>query len=420
MKIIDLKCSSIEGYPTLRIDTDEGISGISQIEFYKNEYIIPNVLIYKSAILGMDPTNVERVMLRIRHLGSFKPWGSAVSAIEMALWDIAGKALGVPVYRLLGGKIRDKVRVYDTIESGGVKGDAPEDYAEATRAKKLSPEGFTIIKNSLFLNRMLDSPGYVYGESEKTGFPQPSIFGSDLPTPKEWVGQIGIVSRGRGELTERGLKYVVACIKAMKEVLGDEVGLAIDGLQGITIQSCLRVAKAVEPLNLMWLEDTITGDYTPYTAVEAFRLVSSNTTTPIHTGEQIYLRQGFKALIEQNAIDVIGPDPCDVGGIGELKWIAEFADLHGVTIAPHGVGNGIIGAAALIQVCAAMPKNFIAFELPIIPQVWWELTEGFPKPLIKDGFAEIPERPGLGLELNEKRVRKHLAEGDDFFATKGK
>jgi L-alanine-DL-glutamate epimerase-like enolase superfamily enzyme len=310
--------------------------------------------------------------------------------------------------------------VYDTIEGGGVKGDAPEDYAEATRAKKASPEGFTIIKNSISLNRMRPYSGYVYGEIEKTGLSQPSIFGSDLPTPKEWVGKISIVSKGRGELTERGVKYVVACIKATKEVLGDEIGLAIDGLQGVTIQSCLRIAKAVEPFSLMWLEDMITGDYTPYTAVEAFRLVSSNTTTPIHTGEQIYLRQGFKDLIEKNAVDVIGPDPCDVGGIAELKWIAEFADLHGVTIAPHGVGNGIIGAAALVQVCATMPKNFIAFELPVIPPVWWELTEGLPKPLVKDGFAEIPERPGLGVELNEKAVRKHLLEGDDFFATKGK
>jgi len=165
----------------------------------------------------------------------------------------------------------------------------------------------------------------------------------------------------------------------------------------------------------MWLEDMITGDYTPYTDVEAYRLISSNTTTPIHTGEQIYLRQGFKDLIDKNAVDIIGPDPCDVGGIAELKWITEFADLYGVLVAPHGVGDGPIGTAALVQMCATLPKNYIGFEMPAIQPLWWELVEGLPRPLIKDSYIEVPDKPGLGVELNEKAVRKHLPEGDDFF-----
>jgi L-alanine-DL-glutamate epimerase-like enolase superfamily enzyme len=403
MKIVDLKCTVIESYPIVRIDTDEGVSGLSQIEYFKN-YIKPHVLFYKPFILGMDPTNVERVMLKIRRLGGFKPWGSAVSAIEMALWDISGKAAGLPVYRLLGGKIRDRVRVYCGGAGPDLRGFTPEDYAENARVKKALPERFSIIKFPIgFHSRMVEAvPGYFYGELEQRVEGQRSYY------------------ENRGLVTERGLNHTVACIKAIKEVLGDEVGLALDCGPGFPINSALALAKAVEPLNVMWLEDLITGDYTPYTAVEAYRLVSLNTTTPIHTGEQIYLRQGFKDIISNNAVDIIGPDPCDVGGISELKWVSEFADFYDVLIAPHGIGNGIIGAAALIQVCATLPKNYIAFELPRIQPLWWDLVKGLPNPLVRDGHINVPNNPGMGVELNEKACRKYIPEGDDFFASKGK
>ena len=149
MKIVDLKCTVIGRNPVVRIDTDEGISGLGEAEASK-PYLKPHVLFYKRYILGQDPTDVERVMLRIRRLGSFKPWGSSVSAIEMALWDIAGKAAGVPVYKLLGGKVRDKVRVYNGGVRPRLKGVSPEDYAENMREMKDSPEGFSIIKQAIF------------------------------------------------------------------------------------------------------------------------------------------------------------------------------------------------------------------------------------------------------------------------------
>jgi L-alanine-DL-glutamate epimerase-like enolase superfamily enzyme len=141
------------------------------------------------------------------------------------------------------------------------------------------------------------------------------------------------------------------------------------------------------------------------------------TTTPIHTGEQIYLRQNFRELIETRAVRIIGPDPCDVGGLTELKWVAEYADLHGIQIAPHGVGNGLIGLAALVQVCATLPPNFIAFEYPVGRPAWWyDIVEGLPDPVMKDGLIEVWDRPGLGVELNAERARPYLREEDrDFF-----
>jgi L-alanine-DL-glutamate epimerase-like enolase superfamily enzyme len=203
----------------------------------------------------------------------------------------------------------------------------------------------------------------------------------------------------------------------MKDVLGDEVGLALDCGPGLLVPDAIRLAKALEPLNVMWMEDMLTGDYVPYVHPDVFREVTRSTSTPIHTGEQIYLRENFKELIEMHAVDIIGPDPCDVGGIAELKWIAEFADMHGILVAPHGLLDGLIGLAALVQMSSTLPENYIAFEYPIgHPEWWYDIVEGLPDPIVKNGLIEVWDKPGMGVDLNEKRARKHLPEGDeDFF-----
>lgn len=390
MKITDLKCTVLGQNPVVRITTDEGISGYGEAENPKH-YLKPHVLFYRERILGEDPTNVERVMLKIRRLGSFKPWGSAVSAIEMALWDIAGKAAGLPVYKLLGGKVRDKVRVYNGAVRFPMSGFSPEDYAENMAKMKAAKEGFTIIKQAIGFHGAMASqvPGFFYGDAQTN----------------------------RRPVTERGLKHVIACVQAMKEVLGDEVGLALDCGPGWMVPDAIKLAKALEPLNVMWLEDLITGDYTPYVLADLYREVARSTSTSIHTGEQIYLRQNFKDLIEKHAVNVIGPDPCDIGGIAELKWVAEYADLHGILIAPHGVFDGLIGLAALVQASATLPANYIAFEYPIGSPEWWcDIVEGLPDPIVKDGFIEVWDRPGLGVELNPEATKRYLPEGDeDFF-----
>ncbi|MER3437362.1 MAG: enolase [Chloroflexota bacterium] len=397
MKIVDLKCAVIGDNPVVRIVTDEGISGYGEIEQYK-PYLKWHVLHLKDPILGMDPTDVERVMLRIRQRGAFKPWGSAVSAIEMALWDIAGKAAGVPVYKLLGGKVRDRVRVYNGAVRFPMTGYTPEDYAENMAKMKASPEGFTIIKQGIGFHSPMKTevPNFFYGEPETSPYHGYLI---------------------RGLLTERGLKHVIACVEAMKDVLGDEVGLALDCGPGWTVPDAIRLAKALEPLNVMWLEDLITGDYTPYVHADVYREVTRSTSTPIHTGEQIYLRHNFKDLIERHAVNIIGPDPCDIGGIAELKWVAEYADLHGILIAPHGTGNGVLGLAALVQVCATLPANFIAFEYPVGKPAWWyDIVEGLPDPIVKGGMIEVWDRPGMGVEFKIEAAKAYLREEDrDFF-----
>jgi len=406
MKITDLKCAVIGQNPVVRVVTDAGLSGYGEVENTK-PYLKPHVLFYKPYLLGEDPTNVERVMLKIRRLGSFKPWGSAVSAIEMALWDIAGKAAGLPVYKLLGGKVRDKVRVYNGAVRFPMAGSSPQDYAENVAKMKAAPEGFSIIKQGVAFHSVMPNqvPNFFYGEINPAHHsPYDGQF-RDVPHPH------------RGPLTERGLKHVIACVEAMKAVLGDEVGLALDCGPGWMVPDAIRLAKALEPLNVMWLEDLLTGDYVPYTLADSYREVTQSTSTPIHTGEQIYLRQNFKDLIEKRAVRILGPDPADVGGLAELKWVAEYADLHGLLIAPHGIFDGLIGLAALVQVCATLPQNYIAFEYPLGQPAWWyDIVEGLPNPIVKDGLIEVWDRPGLGVDFKVEAARRYLPAGDeDFF-----
>ncbi|MBI3969792.1 MAG: mandelate racemase/muconate lactonizing enzyme family protein [Chloroflexi bacterium] len=395
MKITDLKCTVLGQNPVVRIVTDEGISGYGALESGRH-YNRPQVLYYKQAILGEDPTNVERVMLKIRRRGSFKPWGSAVSAIEVALWDIAGKAAGLPVYKLLGGKIRDRVRVYNGAVRFPMTGYSPEHYAENMARMKEAKEGFTIIKQGIGFHSPMPGrvPNLFYGDAHTSGF-----------------------QGNRGLLTEQGLRHVIACVEAMKEVLCDEIGLALDCGPGWTVPDAIRLAKALEPLNIMWLEDLITGDYVPYTNAGVYREVTQSTSTPIHTGEQIYLRQNFKDLIEQHAVRIVGPDPFDIGGIAELKWVAEYADLHGILMAPHGTADGLIGLAALVQVSATLPENYIAFEYPVgRPDWWYDIVDGLPDPIVKDGFVDVWDRPGLGVTFDERAAKAYLPDGDgDFF-----
>ena len=260
---------------------------------------------------------------------------------------------------------------------------------------KASPEGFTIIKQGVAFHGPMarQVPNFYYGEVLPAGH-----------------------RANRGLITESGMKHLIACTEAMKAVLGDEVGLALDCGPGFTVPDAIRLAQAVEHLNLMWLEDMLTGDYVPWVAPDSYREVTRATSTPIHTGEQIYLRQNFKDLLEQKAVNIIGPDPCDIGGIAELKWVAEYADLHGILMAPHGIGDGLLGLAALVQVCATLPQNYIAFEYPIgEPEWWYDIVEGLPSPIVKDGFIEVWDQPGMGVNLIPEATKPFLKEEDQSF-----
>ncbi|WP_320188402.1 mandelate racemase/muconate lactonizing enzyme family protein (plasmid) [Agrobacterium rosae] len=396
MKITDLKCAIIGKSPIVRIVTDEGISGFGQAETWKS-YLKPHILAFRDALIGEDPTNVERVMLKIRQRGGFKPWGSAVSVIEMALWDLAGKAAGLPVHKLLGGRVRDKVRVYNGSIRFPMPDHSPQSLAADVKQMMDLPEGFTMIKQPIGFHSAMkrEVPDFYYGEPNKSPF----------------HGALD-----RGPITEKGLNHFVDCVAAMKEVTGDKIGLALDAGPGWMLPDAIRLARKLEPYHLLWVEDLLSGDYTPWVNAGVYRELTRATSTPIHTGEQIYLRQNFKELIESQAVSVIGPDPADVGGIAELKWIAEYADLHGIMMAPHGTANGLLGLAALLQVSATLPNNFLAFEYTTGDPAWWyDIVEGLPKTIVKDGFIDVLERPGMGVDLVPEAASAYLAPEDQAF-----
>jgi L-alanine-DL-glutamate epimerase-like enolase superfamily enzyme len=397
MKITDLRCAVIGQHPIIRIVTDEGIYGLGEVEFTK-PYLKPWVLHFRDALIGEDPTDVERVMLKIRQRGSFKPYGAAVSVIEHALWDIAGKAAGVPAYKLLGGKVRDKVRVYNGERRRKRTGDRPEDYASDVKWMMELPENFFLVKQGIgFHSKMTTQmPGFHHGISQ-----------TDSPFH-------GAMSQG--PITERGFNHMLDCVIAMKEVLGDKVRLALDCGPGWMLPDAIRFARAVEKYNIMWLEDMLTGDYVPWVNPQAYRELTVSTSTPTHTGEQIYSRHNFKELIETQAVRIVGPDPADVGGIAELKWIAEHAYMHSILMAPHGTANGLLGLGALITVGAVLPANFIAFECPTASDPWWnDLVTGLPKNYIKDSMIDVLEAPGLGLDIDAKAAKPYLKEEDAGF-----
>jgi L-alanine-DL-glutamate epimerase-like enolase superfamily enzyme len=289
------------------------------------------------------------------------------------------------------------VRIYNGSRRQPMTSFEPEDYAENVRWMTTLDEGFTIVKQGIAFHSPMkrEIPDFFYGEVQHSTF-------------HGWMD--------RGPLTEKGLKHIVTCVAAMKEVLGDRVALALDCGPGWMLSDAIRFAKAVEEFNLLWLEDMITGDYIPYVNADVYREVTRST-----NHAHPHRRADLSAAELQRAHRAEGgarggPDPCDCGGIAELKWIAEYADLHGILMAPHGTGNGVLGMAALVQVCATMPANFIAFEYPTGDPAWWyDIVDGLPNPLVKDGHIEVWDRPGMGVDLNPERARQYLLEEDKAF-----
>ena len=419
MKITKIKTARIGNSLVLRVCTDKGIDGYSQFENTKVEYIGSIVPFFESLIVGCDPTNVKDIMRRIRRNGAFKPWGAVVSCIEIACLDITGKEYGIPVHKLLGGKVRDAVRVYTGSyrtkeslriekETGEVKFTAysksgsPEELGESMLALRESEAGITMCKTAI-------------GWHGRNFWENQGIYDYAFNT-YSISGAYGGYSKG-SLVTKKGLDACVDYVRRLRETVGDKIDFALDCGPGFAPSDALRLARELEPFHVMWLEDTIAGDYTPYTMAQVYRDITMKTSTPIHTGEQIYLKENFRELIEGQCVNVVGPDPLDVGGLMEMVFIAEYADLHGIGMAPHGVFDGVFGMAAEMHEAAAMPNNFIGFEFPgALPGFWYDIVTGLPDQLVVNGCMPVWDKPGLGVEFDIPKAEKYLSEADkDFF-----
>ena len=411
LKITDIRVTDIDGAPKhcplLKIYTNQGIVGYGEVRDASSRTY---ALMLKSRLLGENPCNVDKLFRRIRQFGGHSRQGGGVSGIEIALWDLAGKAYGVPLYQLLGGKFRDSVRMYcDTDVEGKHTG---TDMGQAL--KRRMEQGFTFLKMDLGIELLLDEPGTLNAPlgflediqkySAKAIQHQSGSIDRDLMRHKNYeVFTIPHYATGI-HITERGLDYLEDYVRQIREVIGYEVPLAIDHFGHVALEDCIRFARRIEKYNIAWMEDIA-----PWQLTNHYVKVAQSTAIPLCTGEDIFLHQNFEPLMAAGGVSVIHPDTLTVGGALEMKKLGDLCDRYGVAMAIH-MAESPIGCMAAIH-CAAAIQNVLAVEYHSVDVPWWnDLALGIDNPLIQNGFARVPEKPGLGIEaLNEELIAQHIS-----------
>ncbi len=373
MKITHVGTLLLRPFPwvLVRVKTDSGLIGLGEAYHGAGAPQIAVDARLTRALIGQDPLNVDKLFRDM--MGSMSASGyyqgavmSAISGIEMALWDIAGQALGCPIWQLLGGRFRDRVRVYNDCHAGD--DETPAAYAQ--KAKEVEARGFSAIKFDI----------------------------DPLPDRRDPYNR---------SISNDHIHHYVEVVTAIREALDRNTDLAIDAHWAYAPVDIIKIAQAFERLDLLWLEDPV-----PAENVEAMKKVKEASRTPICTGENFYTRFGFRELIHTQAADIVSPDMAKAGGLAEGKRIAEMADLYYMPLAPHNI-CGPVGTFAMTHVCAAVP-NFLALEFHHLDNAVWEnlVVEG---PLIEEGHIATGEKPGLGLTLNEDVAREYAVEELGFF-----
>ena len=393
LKITDLRVAVITGapmnVPLIRIDTNQGISGYGEVRDGGSKIY---ALILKSRILGENPCNVDKIFRKIKQFGAPARQAGGVCGIEMALWDLAGKAYGIPAYQMLGGKFRDRVRLYaDTTE--GAPGEKlfkenghPDGLVAGKRLKARMDQGITFLKQDFGIGLLRNIPGTL-----------------SRPAGTDLTGGARVMHPFTGiEITEKGVDILSEYVGEIRSVIGMEVPLASDHYGHISVNSCIKLARAMEKHNLAWMEDMA-----PWQLGHLLKQIKESTTTPILTGEDIYLKEDFIKLIDMEAVDMIHPDLASSGGLLETKKIGDYAMEHGVAMAMHFAGSPISFRANVH--CAAATENFIALEHHSLDVPWWETMVKTKTPLVEKGFAPVPDEPGLGIDdIVPEVIKQHM------------
>jgi L-alanine-DL-glutamate epimerase-like enolase superfamily enzyme len=392
LKITDLRVATIakpgpSPCPIIRIETNQGIYGLGEVRDGASPTF---ALFLKSRILGENPLQIDKLFRKIKQFGGHARQAGGVCAIEMALWDIAGKVYNVPVYAMLGGgKFRDRIRIYaDTEESKD-----PKVYARRMKERK-EGMGLTWLKMDLGVEMVSDTPGTVTHPSDLSPWET-----AQLPHPFLAM-----------EVTDKGIAMLEEYVAAIRDAVGMEIPLAMDHLGHLGVKSIIRLGKAYEKYNLSWMEDVI-----PWTYTDLLKQISDQSPTPILTGEDIYLKEPFRVLCDRHAVSKIHPDLATAGGILETHKIGDMAEEYGVPMAMHFAGTPISCMANVH--CAAATQNFLALENHSLDVPWWSslAEEGAKTPIVSHGWIDVPDRPGLGVTLNEDVVRQHLAPNSGYF-----
>jgi L-alanine-DL-glutamate epimerase-like enolase superfamily enzyme len=385
LKITDLRIATIVGAPMtcplIRLDTNQGLVGWGEVRDGATKNY---ALMLKAKLLGENPCNVDKLFRKIKQFGFHGRQAGGVCGVEMALWDLAGKAYNVPVYQMLGGKFRDSIRCYaDTDESPD-----PKVYGQRLKARR--EQGFTWLKMDLGIDLVEKIPGTVTAPTGMTALER-------RMTPHMFTGI---------ELTPKGAKLMGDYVAEVRAQVGMDVPLAADHFGHIGVNSCIRLAKELEQYNLAWLEDMI-----PWQHTDLWKKITDAVDIPTLTGEDIYLKEGFIELAKARAVDIVHPDLASSGGILETKKVGDYCQEYGVPMAMHFAGSPISCMANVH--CAAATENFLVLENHSVDVPWWDdLVGGIEKPIVNKGFIKVPSGPGLGITLNEEVVKKHLAPWD--------
>lgn len=389
MRITDVRTAAVQGnfeWILVRVYTDEGLVGLG--ECYWGAGVENSVHHLRPLLVGEDPHNIDWLYQKmVRGMSGAGSTGgamvAAISGMELALWDLKGQALGTPIYNLLGGRYRKRIRVYADCGHGAEP--TPTSWAE--KARKVVAKGFTAIK---FDVDNID----------------PERFGD--PYHVSVAGQGGWMEGQQQPLSNRELDLMVRLVGAVREAVGPDIDIAVDCHWNYNTRDAIRLAQELALLKLLWLEDP-----TPPDNVEALKRVTDNSPVPICSGENHYTRHGLRSMITTQAADIVQPDIPKTGGLWEAKKIADLADIYYLAMAAHNVSSPIATMAAC-HACATM-RNFTLLEFHAQDVPWWNDLVVGGQPLIQNGYITLPDRPGLGLALNEEVARAHLSEGATFF-----
>jgi L-alanine-DL-glutamate epimerase-like enolase superfamily enzyme len=393
LKITDLRVVPVHGRWFVRLDTNQGLRGHGEV---RDGASPTYALMLKSRIVGENPCHVDKVFRKVKQFGFHGRQAGGAVAIEMACFDLAGKAWGVPCWQMLGGQFRDRIRVYaDTPGS-------PDPLEMGKRLKARMEQGFTFLKMDVSVNQLKSVPGALTYPKGQGVDPFDQYSRSEFAQkPHPFTGI---------RITDKGLKVLKEYVAAVREIVGWEVPIATDHYGHFGVEDGIKLAQALDEFNLAWLEDMVPWQYT-----DQYVRLKASCRTPILTGEDIYLKEGFRDLFEQKAISICHPDLATSGGLLETKKIGDLAMEHGISMAMHMAGNPVTLFSSVH--CAAATENFLVMEHHNVDDAWYDdLVTGVPKPIMgKDGFIPVPNGPGLGIELDEEAIKSQLKDPAQFF-----
>jgi L-alanine-DL-glutamate epimerase-like enolase superfamily enzyme len=387
LRITDLRVAVVASnydYPIIRLDTNQGVYGLGEV---RDAGHAENVLQYKSILLGQNPCNVDMIFRAIKPYGNHAREGGGVSGIEIALWDLIGKVYGVPCYQLLGGKYRDRVRLYGDTPAPGDPN--PETYAAAVRSRMA--RGLTFIKFDLRPRLFEMAGGGLVGAPTRHEYD----LGWRLRAPGSGPG---------ARLTRRGIEAAQEITAAVRAAAGPNISLCTDhyGEGYMTFDEVIRLGRALEDFDLAWLEDPM-----PRTDIAGHKRVADALLTPIAAGEDLYLWDGFREAIETRAFDILHPDLLTAGGMMETKKIADYGERYGIPTALHCAGSPI-GFMANVHCAAAIPSLLAVEHHGLDLPFWTSLVTGLAADYMSDGYVTVPDKPGLGVDLNLEAIEANL------------